>query len=138
MTIWRIIENIWRQNILTKKSFPRNKQNWGAANEWELNQFKVCTYALKTGGNSVVAYVYTLYGAQPIADIKIDILKYLTDFGENLIDGLFLDETATIYQPGFIKKYKEIADFIHDSFSTKIPMVIGNPGASPDSRIITG
>ena len=71
---------------------------------------------MKSSGNSVIAYVYTLYGQRPNGDIFRDVDKYFVDFGEALIDGFFLDETMSIWQPEFIQKYKEISDYIKTEF----------------------
>ena len=56
----------------------------------------------------MLAYVSTVYGNRSEADVKGDIDKWITDFGTSLIDGFFLDETISVYEPDHIDKYTGI------------------------------
>ena len=93
--------------------------------------FKLCAQLMKNGGNSVIAYVYTLYGERSLNDIYRDVDRYMTDYGEEILDGFFLDETMAIYQAEHVLKYQTITDYIRSKFTEKEALVIGNPGASP-------
>ena len=113
-----------------------NPNNGKGVEGEELKRFQVCTKLLKNGGNSVLAYVYTNYGKRSRQDIERDIDNYFIDFGESLLDGFFLDETMSIYQPNYIEKYANLAEYIRSKFQTKDPIMIGNPGSSPHYQTI--
>lgn len=51
--------------------------------------------AASSGNLKILGYVFTSYGARPIADVKQDIDRWVNFYGPN-IDGIHLDEMANI------------------------------------------
>ena len=57
--------------------------------------FRACFQELKDGGNTVIAYIYSQYGVRNLSDMENDVNKWIDDYGFDLIDGVFIDETMS-------------------------------------------
>ena len=43
----------------------------------------------------MIAYIYSLYGLRNLSDMENDLNKWIDDYGFDLIDGVFIDETMS-------------------------------------------
>lgn len=75
-------------------------------------------------GGKLVGYVYSSYGARPIADVKADIANYIVQFP--YVTGFFIDEMSNLQSS--VAYYQELHDYIK-SLSPSYT-IIGNPGAN--------
>jgi hypothetical protein len=87
---------------------------------------------LRAAGGSVIGYVYTSYGARPIADVKADIDQWLALY---TIDGIFVDEMTDDAAPGHLSYYGEIYNYVKSKQS--IYVVVGNPGTNTLEAYLT-
>lgn len=84
----------------------------------------------KTNGGLVLGYVPTGYGTRAISDVEsyIDCWYQWYD-----VDGIFLDEQAGQYQPGFEEYYSKIYTYIKKNNQS---LVVGNPGGETRTTYI--
>ncbi|XP_066911100.1 spherulin-4-like [Clytia hemisphaerica] len=108
----------------------------GIANQAVLDEFLACTRVLKDGGNTVLAYVSTEYGTRSETLVKGDIDKWITDFGTELINGFFLDETVSVYETDHIDKYTDYVSYIRQELGDSNAMVIGNAGQGARKNLL--
>jgi hypothetical protein len=88
---------------------------------------------LENAGGHVVAYIYTDYGATPLATVESEVSTYLSQYG-SLIDGFFLDAMSNL--PAQVAYYQSIDSYVKGLSPTY--NVIGNPGTSTDQSYLTG
>jgi hypothetical protein len=62
----------------------------------------------QTAGVPVYGYVYTEYGARPLAAVKADILNHISWYS---VAGIFLDETSN--KPEHVAYYADLCAFVH-------------------------
>ena len=89
--------------------------------------------SLRANGGRVIAYVSTVYGTRPIADVKADILKYKQQYS---LDGIFLDEMTNNNNAANLTYYKDIYAYIKSLDPNY--RVTGNPGTNTQPAYITG
>jgi len=80
---------------------------------------------VRAAGARVIGYVYTSYGARPIADVVADIERYRQFYA---IDGFFLDEAANAPTTELVAYYAQVFQYIkalHPDYR-----VITNPGTT--------
>lgn len=84
----------------------------------------------KSSGGRVLGYVPTGYGLRDISDVEsyIDCWYQWYD-----VDGIFLDEQAGLYQPGYVEHYRDIYTYIK-KYSNNL--VVGNPGGETRTSYI--
>lgn len=75
-------------------------------------------------GGKLVGYVYSSYGARPIADVKADIANYIAQFP--YVTGFFIDEMSNLQSN--VAYYQELHDYI--KLLSPSYTIIGNPGAN--------
>ncbi|MFZ1608959.1 MAG: spherulation-specific family 4 protein [Rhodoferax sp.] len=94
--------------------------------------FTRATTQFVAAGGKVLGYVYTGYGkgGRSIADIKLNIDRYLQLYGRERISGFFLDEMASETQR--LDFYREIYSYIK-SIDPSL-RVVGNPGMVPAAQ----
>ena len=93
--------------------------------------FRACFDELKSSGNTVIAYIYSLYGTRSLEAMETDLNKWIDDFGFDLIDGVFIDETMSVYEDqARLQRYTDILSIIRAKFATagKTPLIVGNSG----------
>ncbi len=78
---------------------------------------------LEAAGGHVDAYVYTDYGATPLATVEGQLATYITQYG-SLINGFFLDGMSNL--PSEVSYYQTLDSYIEGLSSSYT--VIGNPG----------
>ena len=105
--------------------------NDGIFNSVDVNFTRATTQFVAAGGK-VLGYVYTGYGkgGRSIADIKLNIDRYLQLYGRERISGFFLDEMASETQR--LDFYREIYSYIK-SIDPSL-RVVGNPGMVPAAQ----
>lgn len=86
--------------------------------------YKTYMTKMDNAGVSMVGYVYTSYGARPIAAVKADINIYATEFP--LVEGIFLDETAATDDK--LAYYQELHKYIMSLPGYKHNII--NPGTA--------
>lgn len=79
---------------------------------------------------TVIAYISTRYGKQPIAEIKRDIDRWVRDHPS--IRGFFLDELPS--DAAKVDWYREIADYGRSKLANA--RIIGNPGTTCDEAYL--
>lgn len=77
-------------------------------------------------GGRILGYVYTSYGNRSQSDVQADIDRWFQWYGTNYIDGIFLDEQASV--SGKESYYKSIYQYIQSKKSAAL--VVGNPGTN--------
>jgi hypothetical protein len=87
---------------------------------------------LEAAGGRVVGYVYTSYGARPLADVEADVLSYKTFYN---INGIFFDQQSTSNNPAVVDYYKQLYDYVKSL--NPAYEVIGNPGTNPDPAYLS-
>jgi hypothetical protein len=87
---------------------------------------------LEKAGGTVVAYVYTDYGAVPIATVEGQISTYITQYG-SLINGFFLDGMSN--DPAEVSYYQTLFAFVKGLSSSD--QVIGNPGTATNASYLS-
>src|SRR5579863_9893894 len=80
---------------------------------------------LEAAGGSVVAYIHTSYGGQPLATVEGEVNLYISQYGP-LVNGFFVDEMAN--DAGHVAYYHDLYQFIKGLNPSY--QVIGNPGAA--------
>jgi len=103
----------------------------GSNDAWEQSMFRACFDELKSGGNTVIAYIYSQYGERSLAAMETDLDKWIDDFGFDLIDGVFIDETMSVYEDqSRLQRYTDALAMIRAKFATggKTPFIVGNSG----------
>lgn len=78
----------------------------------------------RANGGTLLGYVYTSYGARPLAQVLADMDQWLAWYP---LDGFFVDEMAN--QPGQFESYYR-AIFQHARALVPHAAVVGNPGTS--------
>ncbi|MFB0836054.1 spherulation-specific family 4 protein [Arthrobacter halodurans] len=73
-----------------------------------------------------IGYVYTDYGARPIAQVKADVDKYYKLYK---IDGIFLDEMSNSATDPIKAYYRNLYNYIKTK-TAGTETVVGNPGAA--------
>lgn len=88
----------------------------------------------RNSGGSIIGYVYSNYGARPIAEVKSEIDKWFTWYD---VDGIFIDEMDTV-AGGHEAYYAEIYDYVQARLATAL--VLGNAGkpTSPSYLVQSG
>lgn len=86
------------------------------------------TRKLLDAGCSVVGYVRTDYMKQPIASVKADIQRWKDWYPQ--INGIFLDEMVSKASPEAGRYYSDIRNH---AAAAGLPLVIGNPGTTPEA-----
>jgi hypothetical protein len=74
----------------------------------------------------VIGYVYTDYGARPIAQVKADVDKYYRLYK---VDGIFLDEMSNRATGPIKDYYRNLYTYIKAK-TAGTEIVVGNPGAA--------
>ena len=102
--------------------------NNGIFSSADANFTRATTQFVGAGGK-VLGYVYTGYGkgGRSLADIKMNIDRYIQFYGRERISGIFLDEMASETQR--LDFYKEIYRYIK-AIDANL-RVVGNPGMIP-------
>ncbi len=88
--------------------------------------------SLRAAGGKVIGYVYTSYGARPIANVLADVDRY--DMFYN-VDGIFVDEMANTRPAQKLNYYKSIYD--HVKAIDPLWEVMGNPGTTTIEQYLT-
>jgi Spherulation-specific family 4 len=78
----------------------------------------------RQSGAKVVGYVYTLFGARDIQQVKTDVDNFKSWFG---VDGIFIDNMSA--EAAMLPYYRELHDYIKSSPGG---FIVGNPGLVPD------
>ncbi|MFN0241848.1 MAG: spherulation-specific family 4 protein [Planctomycetota bacterium] len=80
--------------------------------------------SFRASGGKLIGYVYTSYGARPIADVKADVDTWRAWYP---IDGVFVDEMDNV--PGAHESYyRALYDYVRTQLADAL--IIGNPGTS--------
>lgn len=80
--------------------------------------------SFRASGGFLLGYVFTQYGARPIAAVKSDVDRWFAWYG---VDGIFLDEMDNV--PGAHELYyREITQHVRSHLAGAT--VLGNPGTS--------
>ena len=79
---------------------------------------------LEAAGGTVIAYVHTSYGGQPLATVEGEINTYISQYG-SLVKGFFVDEMSN--SVGQVAYYHSLYSYIKGLDPSY--QVIGNPGA---------
>jgi Spherulation-specific family 4 len=94
---------------------------------------------LELAGGKVVAYIYTDYGAIPLATVEGEITTYLSQYGNlsshpisNLINGFFFDGMSN--SPGEVSYYQSLYSFVKGLGAQY--EVMGNPGTATNSSYL--
>eukprot|EP01038_Epipyxis_sp_PR26KG_P004327 gene4327-6128_t len=135
-TTWDVTTNLWKTleqcridtNVNMITIMNPNSGPEATVNSDYLDEITIA----KSTGMKIIAYVATSYGTRNVADIKSDIDKYYSQYGSNLIDGIFFDEA-----PSAIDQYsvmKSVVDYAHSKSVTSI--VVLNPGTETDVSYI--
>ena len=85
---------------------------------------------LKSAGVGVYGYVYSTYGARPIADVKADVDKWASWYGP--LTGIFVDEAEYRAGQGDEPYYAELYAYI----KSKGMRVINNPGTGTNETYL--
>ncbi|QDT71383.1 spherulation-specific family 4 protein [Lacipirellula limnantheis] len=88
--------------------------------------------AFRAAGGRVIGYVYSSYGARPLAQVTADVDKYKTWYG---IDGIFVDEMANTGPAERLNYYKSIYDHVKQVDPQW--EVMGNPGTNTIEQYAT-
>lgn len=93
-------------------------------------------FGILSAGNNplhmkIIGYVYTSYGSRPIADVKTDIDRYVSWYGQ-YIRGIFLDEMED--DTGDEAYYSEITAYCHE----RNLFTWGNPGKNIAESYVSG
>ena len=87
---------------------------------------------LHAAGGKVTGYVYSSYGARPIADVEADIDTYLAWYN---VDGFFVDEMANDSDTNHIAYYASLYQYIKSKGAQY--SVTGNPGANTQEAYLS-
>jgi hypothetical protein len=98
--------------------------NSGPGNEVDTAYTSVVT-SLRNAGGQVIGYVHTSYGARPLADVTLDILRYRDLYP---VDGFFIDEMGNDGSAASLNYYAAVHDYIKSL--NPAWRVIGNPGTA--------
>jgi len=96
------------------------------------NNYVAAVNAFRAAGGRVIGYVYTGYGARPLATVTADIDRYAVWYG---IDGIFVDEMANTGPAERLNYYKAIYD--HAKSIDPAWEVMGNPGTHTIEQYLT-
>lgn len=97
----------------------------------EMNQSYVdAINNFRANGGLVLGYVPTGYGNRAISDVESFIDCWYQWYK---VDGIFLDEQAGLYQPGFEEYYSKIYTYIKKRNKN---LVVGNPGGETRTTYI--
>ncbi|MFN0241849.1 MAG: spherulation-specific family 4 protein [Planctomycetota bacterium] len=91
-------------------------------------------YAFQTfrgSGGALIGYVYSSYGARPIADVKAEIDLWFTWYG---VDGIFIDEMSNV-AGAHEAYYAELNDHVQALLPDAL--VISNPGKATEPSYLT-
>lgn len=93
--------------------------------------FGILTGQGNTSHMKIIGYVFTSYGARPIADVKTDVDRYVSWYGQ-YIRGIFLDEMED--DTGDEAYYSEITAYCHE----RNLFTWGNPGKNIAESYVSG
>lgn len=96
------------------------------------NNYVSAVNALRAAGGRVIGYVYSSYGARPLAEVTADIDRYRSWYA---IDGIFVDEMANVGPAERLNYYKSIYDYVK-GVDPKWE-VMGNPGTTTIEQYLT-
>ena len=105
---------------------PNNGPGGGPPNA----DYTIGLNALTGAGVPMLGYIYTLYGARPLAQVKADVDLYAQHFP---VAGIFVDETASSGDK--VAYYGELYDYIRAQPALKT--VVLNPGTSISEQYIS-
>jgi hypothetical protein len=88
--------------------------------------------ALRRFGGQVIGYIYSSYGARPLAAVKADVDRYDSFY---TIDGFFIDEVTNDADATHLAYYGELYQYIKSKRATYT--VTGNPGTKTLSTYLT-
>lgn len=88
---------------------------------------------LGAGGVTMLGYVYTSYGARPVADVKADIDVWSAQWASYGVSGIFLDEAAS--GAATLDYYQELYQYVHAA--AWAGTVVVNPGVSADEGYLS-
>jgi hypothetical protein len=124
----------WRRAIATGRgqSFIVNPAN--GPGKLANDDYRSVIAEAREAGIALLGYVYTDYGARPIAQVRADITRWQSLYG---IRDIFLDEAASrVGQSGddrtLIDYYRGLHTFVHGNAGA----VVLNPGVVPDHEYV--
>lgn len=88
--------------------------------------------SFRSGGGSVVGYVFSSYGARPLGEVLADVDTYAAYYA---IDGVFVDEMSNSGDPATIDYYAAI--YAHVKAVDPDWRVVGNPGTNTLEEYLT-
>lgn len=96
------------------------------------NNYVAAVDAFRAAGGRVIGYIYSSYGARPLAQVTADIDKYRTWYG---IDGIFVDEMANTGPAQRLDYYRSIYNYVKGVDPAW--EVMGNPGTTTIEQYAT-
>lgn len=105
--------------------------NSGPGKSLDSNYLAAVT-ALNAAGGRTIGYVHTSYGYRSLGAVEKDVAKYFSWYP---VDGIFIDEMASVATSRNLKYYKALTAYIRSLAPSAL--IVANPGTAFDQAFST-